>query len=293
MEKTFSLNQHLRSETKNRMKAADRTERWILYLILFVFSAAVVFPFIYMLMTSLKPEADVVAFPPRLLPRALTLENYFNIWSRVPFGTFFRNSILFAGIVTLVSLFFDSLCAFGLARLNLPGKDAIFFVILATMMVPMQVTMIPLFITIFKIGWINTLAGMIIPRATNAFGIFMLRQFFIGLPKELEDAARIDGCSDFRIYWQIILPLSTPAIATLAVFHFMYNWNDFLWPLIMTTSVSMRTLPAGLALFMGQHVVEYAILMAGAAISLAPLLIAFLFAQQYFVQGIALTGIKE
>jgi multiple sugar transport system permease protein len=280
-------------KARSNPKLSVNFEKIVLYATLTFLSLIVIFPFIYMVMTSLKPEMDVVTFPPRLLPRALTLENYINIWSRVPFGIFFRNSVFFAGGVTLLSLFFDSLCAFGLARLKLPGKDIIFFGILATMMVPVQVTMIPLFITIFQIGWINTLAGLILPRATNAFGIFLLRQFFISLPKELEDAARIDGCSDFRIYWQIILPLSKPAIATLAVFHFMYNWNDFLWPLIMTTSVDKRTLPAGLALFMGQHVIEYAILMAGAAISLAPLLIAFLFAQKYFVQGIALTGLKE
>ena len=291
MVKTFTMDERPHARTKS--KTLEQAERLGLYLVLLIVSVAVVFPFIYMVMTSLKPEVDVVTFPPRLLPRALTFENYINIWSRVPFEIFFRNSLLFAGLVTLIALFFDSLCAFGLARLNLPGKDAIFFFILATMMIPLQVTMIPLFITIFKLGWMNTLAGLVVPRATNAFGIFMLRQFFISLPKELEDAARIDGCSDFRIYWQIILPLSKPVMMTLAVFHFMYNWNDFLWPLIMTTSIQMRTLPAGLALFMGQHVVEYAILMAGATISLAPLLIAFLFAQQYFVQGIAMTGIKE
>jgi multiple sugar transport system permease protein len=280
-------------KTSARTRISANSEKIFLYIVLAFLSLIVVFPFIYMVMTSIKPEVDVVTFPPRLFPRSVTLENYINIWSRVPFGIFFRNSVLFAGGVTIISLFFDSLCAYGLARLKLPGKDIIFFGILATMMVPVQVTMIPLFITIFEFGWINTLAGLIIPRATNAFGIFLLRQFFISLPKELEDAARIDGCSDFRIYWQIILPLSKPAIATLAVFHFMYNWNDFLWPLIMTTSVDKRTLPAGLALFMGQHVIEYAILMAGAVISLAPLLIAFLFAQKYFVQGIAMTGLKE
>ncbi len=291
MIKTLAVEQPARVVIRTKINL--RVERFFLYLVLIVFSAAVVFPFVYMLMTSLKPEVDVITFPPRLFPRAVTLENYINIWNRVPFGTFFRNSVLFAGSITLISLFFNSLCAFGLARLNLPGKNIIFFGILATMMVPMQVTMIPLFLTIFKIGWINTLAGLVIPRATNAFGIFMLRQFFISLPKNWKTPRASTGARDFRIYWQIILPLSKPALATLAVFHFMYNWNDFLWPLIMTTSISMRTLPAGLALFMGQHVVEYAILMAGAAISLAPLLIAFLFAQKYFIQGIALTGIKE
>lgn len=263
------------------------------YLILALTALAVAFPFIWMLLTSLKPETDVVTYPPRLFPQEITFVNYIDIWKRVPFATFFLNTVIFAGSVTLLSLFLDSLAAYALSRLPFPGRDLIFLVILATLMVPFQVTMIPLFITIYGIGWINTFAGLIVPRATNAFGIFMLRQFFLTIPPALEDAARVDGCGEFRIYWQIILPLSKPALATLAVFHFMYNWNDFLWPLIITTSVRMRTLPAGLALFMGQHVVEYAILTAGATIALAPLIIAFLFAQKYFVRGIALTGLKE
>lgn len=152
--------------------------------------------------------------------------------------------------------------------------------------------MIPLFILLFKFGWINTWLGLIIPRATNAFGIFMLRQFFIGLPRELDESARIDGCSEFRLYWQIIMPLAKPALASLALFHFMYNWNDLLWPLIMTNSDAIRTLPAGLALFMGQHVVEYGVLTAGAALALAPLIVGFLMAQKYFIRGIAFTGLK-
>jgi multiple sugar transport system permease protein len=155
------------------------------------------------------------------------------------------------------------------------------------------VSFIPLYVTVHELGLLNTFGGLIIPRATNAFGIFMLRQFFTTLPRELDDAARIDGAGEFYIYSRIILPLSRPALATLAVFHFMYNWNDFLWPLLITSSTDMRTLPAGLALFMGQHVVEYAVLMAGATLALAPLFVAFLFAQRYFVQGIALTGLKE
>jgi multiple sugar transport system permease protein len=140
---------------------------------------------------------------------------------------------------------------------------------------------------------LDSYSGLIVPRATNAFGIFMLRQFFMTLPRELDEAARIDGTSEWGIFWKIILPLSGPALATLAIFHFMYNWNDFLWPLLITSSTEMRTLPAGLALFVGQHVVEYGVVMAGAVLTLLPLLIAFLFAQRYFIQGIAMSGIKE
>jgi multiple sugar transport system permease protein len=265
----------------------------MLFAALAAFALAVVFPFIWMLLTSVKPESEVVKYPPQLLPDVWTLEAYTNIWQRVPFGRFFLNSLLFAGGVTLISLFLDSLTAYALSRLQFPGRDVIFIIILIALMLPFQVTFIPLYVTVHELGLLNTFGGLIIPRATNAFGIFMLRQFFSTLPRELDDAARIDGASELYIYSRIVLPLSKPALATLAVFHFMYNWNDFLWPLLITSTTDMRTLPAGLALFMGQHVVEYAVLMAGATLALAPLFVAFLFAQRYFVQGIALTGLKE
>jgi multiple sugar transport system permease protein len=200
--------------------------------------------------------------------------------------------VIFAGSVTLLSLFFDSLTAYALSRLRFPGRDVIFVVILIAMMLPFQVTFIPLYVIVHALGLLNTYAGLIIPRATNAFGIFMLRQFFISLPRDLDEAARIDGASEFYIYSRIVLPLSGPALATLAVFHFMYNWNDFLWPLLITSTTDMETLPAGLALFVGQHVVEYAVVMAGAVRALAPLFVAFLFAQKYFIRGISLTGLK-
>ncbi len=261
--------------------------------ILAVLALAVAFPFIWMLLTSFKPENDIVQFPPRLWPVRWTLANYIDIWSRVPFARLFLNSILFAGGVTAVSLFLDSMTAYALSRLTFPGRDAIFVVILVALMLPFQVTFIPVFVTVHDLGLLNSFGGLIIPRATNAFGIFMLRQFFITLPRPLDDAARIDGASEFYIYSRIILPLSGPALATLAVFHFMYNWNDFLWPLLITSSTEMRTLPAGLALFVGAHVVEYGVVVAGAVLALAPLLVAFLFAQRYFIQGIAMTGLKD
>jgi multiple sugar transport system permease protein len=261
--------------------------------VLIVAALAMVFPFIWMVLTSLKPESEVVTYPPRLLPSVWTTDAYVNIWSRVPFGRFFLNSIVFAGGVTLISLFFDSLTAYALARLQFPGRDLLFFVILLALMLPFQVTFIPVYVTVQRLGLLDSYAGLIIPRATNAFGIFMLRQFFSTLPRELDDAARIDGASELYIYARMILPLSGPALATLAIFHFMYNWNDFLWPLLITNGTAMRTLPAGLALFMGQHVVEYAVLTAGATLALGPLFIAFLFAQKYFVQGIAMTGLKD
>ena len=265
----------------------------ILILVLTVAAVVVVFPFVWMILTSFKYENDVFTWPPHLLPSQWTTSAYRNIWSQIPFDLFFRNSLIFAGGVTLISLFLDSLAAYSFSRFDYPGRDAFFLLVLIALMLPFQVTFIPLYITVQKLGLLNSFGGLIIPRATNAFGIFMLRQFFNGIPHELDDAARIDGASEFYIYARIILPLSGPALATLGIFHFMYNWNDFLWPLLITKTTEMRTLPAGLALFMGEHVIDNALLMAGATLALLPLFIAFLFAQKYFVQSIVMTGLKE
>ncbi len=260
---------------------------------LLLFSTVLAFPFLWMILTSFKPEATIAQFPPRLWPTALTLENYANVWQRLPFARMLLNSVVMAGGVTAVSLLFDSMTAFALARLKFPGRDAIFLVILVALMLPFQVMIIPLYVVVHDLGMLDTYQGLIVPRATNAFGIFLLRQFFVTLPREIDEAARVDGASEFGIYWKIILPNAKPALATLAIFHFMYNWNDFLWPLLMTSANEMRTLPAGLALFVGQHVVEYGVVMAGAVITLLPLLILYIFAQRYFVQGIAMSGLKD
>lgn len=263
--------------------------RWLL---LALIAAAVVFPIVWMVLTSFKPEADVVSMPPRLWPHTWTVDAYRGIWQRIPFLRYLLNSVVFTGGVTFISLAFDTLAGYGFARLPYKGRNVLFMIVLVTLMLPFHVTLVPLFVMLFKLGWYNTFAGLIIPRATNAFGIFMMRQFFLTLPKELEEAGRIDGAGEFRIFRQIYLPLAAPAVGTLLVFHFMYNWNDFLWPMIMTTSNEMRTLPVGLTLFMGQHVVEYAVVMAGATLTLLPVLVLFLFLQKYFVKGLATSAIK-
>jgi multiple sugar transport system permease protein len=270
----------------------SRTWSILAMTVVVVLAAFVAFPFVWMLLTSLRTQQEIFSNPGNLIPATFNLDAYVKIWSELPFARLFFNSIVFAGGATIISLLFDSLAAFALARLDFPGKTIAFYIVLATLMVPYQITLIPVFQTVFDLHWLDTYQGLIVPRATSAFGIFLLRQFFVTVPRDLDAAARIDGASEFRIYWSIMLPLARPALATLAVFHFMYNWNDFLWPLVITTSTQMRTLPAGLALFSGQFVIEHAVLMAGATISLAPLAIAFLFAQRYFVQGIATTGIK-
>lgn len=270
----------------------DGLSRSVIWLGLVLGAAVMLLPFVWMVGASFRPQAEIFRYPADLLPRQPTVDAYVDVWRRIPFARFFLNSIVFAGGVTALSLFLDSLAAYALARLKFRGRDGFFWVVLLVLMVPFQITLIPLFLTVFQLGWLDSFAGLIIPRATNAFGIFLLRQFFISLPRDFDDAARVDGASEFRIYWQIVLPLSRPALATLALFHFMYNWNDFLWPLVITSSTEMRTLPAGLALFMGAHVIEHSVLMAGAVLALAPLAIVFLVAQRYFVRGVVMSGLK-
>jgi multiple sugar transport system permease protein len=252
----------------------------------------ILLPFAWMLGTSFKPESDVFGYPLRLQPTHPTFANYIGIWQQLPFLRLLVNSVVFASGVTVSSVFFDSLAAYALARLRFPGRTVAFYLVLATLMVPFQVTLVPVFQLLFKFHWLNTYQGLIVPRATSAFGIFLLRQFFITVPRELDEAARADGASEWYIYSRIMLPLAKPALATLAVFYFMNNWNDFLWPLVVTSTTNMRTLPAGLTLFAGQYVVEHGVLMAGAIISLLPLAVAFALAQRYFTRGIATTGIK-
>ncbi len=193
----------------------------------------------------------------------------------------------------ITSVFFDSLAGYAFARMRFKGKSVLFYFVLLTMMIPFQVFMIPLFIEVNLLGMLDTYAGLIIPRMTTAFGIFMMRSFFITLPDSLEEAARIDGLSEFNIFLKIMLPLSKPTLLSLGIFTLMNSWNDLLYPLILTSSSKMRTLPAGLALFTGQNISFYGPVMAGTVISMLPLLVVYIFAQKYFVQGTAMSGMKE
>jgi multiple sugar transport system permease protein len=251
-----------------------------------------VVPFLWMLSVSFRTERDLFQHPASLLPQTWTLHGYLGVWDQLPFLRLVLNTVIFAGVTTLLTLLLDSLCAYALARMRFRGRTLAFILVIATLMVPFQVTLIPVFIELFHLGWLNTYQGLIIPRATSAFGIFLLRQSFMSVPTELDEAARIDGAGHLRIYRQVILPLSKPALATVALLNFMALWNDLLWPLIVTSTPDMRTLPAGLTLFGGAHVTDHAVLLAGATISLLPLAIAFFLAQRYFVAGVATTGLK-
>ncbi|HBT39447.1 MAG TPA: sugar ABC transporter permease [Pseudothermotoga sp.] len=249
-------------------------------------------PFFWMFSTSLKSLGEVFEYPPKWIPRQPHWENYARVWSVVPFGRYLLNSVIVSGSITLLHLLVASLSAFAFARLNFPGRDKLFLLYLATLMVPGQVTMIPNFILIKLLRLTDTYTGLILPNVFTAFGVFLLRQFFMTIPKDYEDAARIDGASRFYIYSRIILPLSVPALSTLAVFTFVFQWNNLLWPLVVVSKDSMKTVTIGLASFQGMYGTTWNLLMAAAVIGVLPSIVAFLIGQRFLIKGITLTGLK-
>jgi ABC-type glycerol-3-phosphate transport system permease component len=265
----------------------------VMYLLLLAVSALMLGPFVWMLTSSLKAEGDIFLFPPTLFPNPPRWENYAETVERMPFHLFTFNSIKIAVLATVGAVLTCSLAAYAFARLSFPGRDKLFLLLLATMMVPGQVTFIPHFLIMQAVGWTNSHNALIVPHFFGgAFGTFLLRQFFLTLPTELEDAARIDGAGHFRIYWQIFLPLAQPALATLAVFVFMGTWNDLVGPVIYLSDREKMTLTVGLAMFRGFNIVRWHLVMAGAVINVVPILVVYVLAQKYFVRGIALSGIK-
>ena len=252
-----------------------------------------VFPFIWMLSVSLKLPQDVFTYPPHLIPHPFAVGNYAKAWSFVPFLRFYINSFIVAGAVTIGQVITCSLAAYAFARLRFPLREPLFMGMLGTMMIPGQVTMIPTFLIIHWLGWINTYWALIVPGLASAFGTFLLRQFFATLPKELEDAAIIDGCGRLGVLRRIIFPLSLPAIAALSIFTFMGSWNSFLWPLIVENHTTMFTVPLGLTYFQSEYVTEWSLLMAAAAMATVPVLVVFVVFQRQIIRGIALTGLKS
>lgn len=266
------------------------------YLVLILTTIITVFPFLICLIVSFAPADQVNSWPPKLLPSYFTIDNYVQLFQRLPVGRQFLNSLLFAGGVTLFSLVFDSLAAYALSRLDFRGRNALLVILIASMMIPYQALLIPTYKILADMGLIQhmNMLAMILPRAADVAGIFMLRQFFITLPKDLDNAARLDGAGEFRVFWSIILPNAKQGLFTLGLFNFLNNWNDLLWPMIMTSSSENRTLIAGLSLLNGSlsGAVPYGILMAGSVIAAVPLVIIFMFVQKQFVEGIAMSGMK-
>lgn len=258
-----------------------------------VVTAAIMLPVIIIVLTAFKPAAEVNAYPPTLAPADWTLDNFRAIFSELPFARLIGNSFVFAGGVTLFALVFDSLAAYALARLDFRGSKVLLIVIIASLMIPFQATLIPIYQLVSDLGWVNTFAGLILPRAADAFGIFFLRQFFLSLPRDLDNAARIDGASEFRVFWSVVLPNAIPALLTLGIFTFVNNWNDLLWPLVFTTESDHGTITSGLTLLTGPGgIIPQGVMMAGALIAVLPLAILFLLVQRRFIESVASSGLK-
>jgi putative chitobiose transport system permease protein len=264
-----------------------------IYILLIIIAVAMLFPLLWLLSTALKSSGEnIFQFPPQFIPSQPTLENFVKVWQSHPFAQYLWNSTIIAGLTVVGNLLFSSLAAYPLARLNFTGRDVIFAIIIATIMIPFQIVMIPLYVLTIKLGLKNSYFGVIFPSLASAFGIFLLRQALRGIPQELEDAARIDGCNDWQIWWLIMLPLIKPALITLSIFTFIGSWSDFLWPLLILDRPEYYTLPLGLANLAGAFSLDWRLVAAGSIIATAPVFIVFLILQKYIVATDSATGIK-
>ena len=281
------------SDARRRARRREKWTRWLFFAAILLLTLALMLPVIIIMLTAFKPVSEVNAYPPTLVPTTWTLDNFTRIFSDLPFLRLIGNSFIFAGGVTIFALVFDSLAAYALARLDFRGSKVLLIVIIASLMIPFQATLIPIYQLVSDLGWVNTFMGLILPRAADAFGIFFLRQFFLSLPRDLDNAARIDGASEWRIFRSVIIPNTIPALLTLAIFTFVNNWNDLLWPLVFTTDSEMGTITSGLTLLTGPGgIIPQGVMMAGALIAVLPLAIMFLLVQRRFIESVASTGLK-
>jgi multiple sugar transport system permease protein len=269
-----------------------RRGRW-LYVVLAVGLLVTLAPFLWMLLGSLKPEAELQRVPPTWWPETPSLDNFRQLFDRLDFPRFFANSVLVAVAVTAGNLMFCSMVGYALAKLDFAGKRLLFGLVLGMLMVPGVVTFVPLFVLVANLGLVNTYPGLVLPFLVTPLGVFLMRQFIMGLPDELIEAARIDGAGEWRIFSRVIMPLCGPALATLGILTFLSSWNNFLWPLVVAQSEDKYTLPVALALYsVGQNATRYGLLLAGSVVVIVPVIVLFVALQRYFVQGIATTGIK-
>jgi ABC-type glycerol-3-phosphate transport system permease component len=278
------------------LKSAHRQQRlgnMAAYVILLAVAVTMFLPFLWMISTAFKPAQETFAYPPTFIPQNFTLDNFKEAWSAAPFGRYYLNSFRVAIVVTISQVFFCSLAGYIFAKLHFWGRNVLFILVVAKLMIPIQVLIVPLYLLIIRLALADTLSGVILPDLMGAFGIFMLRQFIVSLPNELIDSARLDGCSEFGIYWRIILPLIVPALAVFAIITFIDTWNDFLWPLIVISTPAKRTLPLGLAVFADEYVVENNLAMAASIIVLAPVVVVFAIFQRRIIDSVALSGLKE
>lgn len=267
--------------------------KFFIYLFLIAGAATMALPYVWMFVTSIKPLHEIQAYPPSFIVRNPTLQPYRDLFRMIPMGRYLFNSIFAATSITIFNVFATSLAGYAFAKHKFWGRDKIFFIFIGSLMIPWQVNIIPGFVIVRNLGWLNTYRGLIIPSmAWCAFGVFLNRQYIYSIPDDLIDAAKIDGCSEFTIYLRVILPLIKPVLATLAIFTFLQQWNNFVWPLVIIHTSEMRTLPLALAVLTGQFGANFAMVMAGAVVATLPMLIVYLVFQKYIIKGIALTGLK-
>lgn len=295
---------HLERRQSASLQAAQAQEarryRWqrnggltVSYLILAIACVVALFPFLYILSLSFKQSTALVTYPPDWIPNPPYYGNYITLLFEKQFLRWGLNTFIMAGSITLIKLFFDSLAGYAFAKMEFPFKEQIFLFILSTLMIPFAATLIPTYLIVRDLGFQNTYWGLILPGLASPIGIFMMRQFIESLPDDLENAARIDGCSEFYIYWRIILPLTKPALAVLGIFTFMIQWQSFVWPLVITTTDEMRVLTVGLASLKGQWVTDWGVVAAGSVLIMLPITVVFVFFQRYFIQASIAGALKE
>ncbi|AEF80253.1 carbohydrate ABC transporter permease [Leadbettera azotonutricia] len=270
----------------------NRSINFFIYLALIIMGIIMVFPFLWMLTTSLKPASEVFLYPPKLFPQNWQFKNYIALWNAAPFGQFYINNIIVSIAITVGQLITCSLGAYAFSRLKFKGRDKLFLLYLATLMIPFQVTMIPIYSIIKTLKLINTLKAIIVPSLFSAYGTFLLRQFFMTIPGELEESVKIDGGGYFLCYIAIIIPLSKTALATLGTFVFLFAWNNFLWPMLVINTLSLYTLPLGITFFQGRYGTQWNMLMGTGIITMMPLLIVYIFAQRFFISGLTVGAVK-
>jgi multiple sugar transport system permease protein len=288
---TPSLSTPTRPAARRRAAGSSRLGPVISQILLSLVALLFLVPIIWMVLSALKPSAEVFTVPPKLLGSEILFSNFAEAWNYLPFGRFILNTLFVAGVGTLITLVASTTAGYAFARLNFKFQGGLFILYLSTLIVPQEVIVIPMFLVMQQLGWVNSYQALILPWAFTAFGTFLLRQFFITIPKELEEAAKIDGCGHLRILSSVIIPVAAPAIAVLAVFTFISYWNSFLWPLIIVNDTNKMTIPLGLQLFLGQQGQRWELLMAAATISMVPTVILVLALQKYLVKGIALSGL--
>lgn len=275
-----------------KQKKPFQVSHLIIHLVLLAGSIIMILPFAWMVLTSFKTFPETMKLPIKWMPNNFIMDNYIEVLEKLNFGRYYINTIINTVAITTLQVLICSMAAYGFGRLKAPGTDVIFILVLSVLMIPTQMTMIPSYVLLNKMGMINTRWVLIIPQIFSAYGTFFLKQFFVQLPKELEESARIDGCSYFRCYWNIIMPLCGTAIAAFSIFTVLWAWNDLLWPLIMTSSDSIRVLSVGVATLVGQYATKNNLLMAASVMVTIPMIVVFIIFQKQFISGIATTGLK-